>query len=84
MQGHHPIIAPYEPAARRGELPGSLEAATPTERYMENMKKSPLPVTWHGVAGAVVGTLVAGPYGGVVGVGAGIYLERKWRKEQTQ
>mmetsp|Transcript_39775 Transcript_39775/g.84911 ORF Transcript_39775/g.84911 Transcript_39775/m.84911 type:complete len:90 (-) Transcript_39775:209-478(-) len=77
-----PFIEPYQPpSARRGELPGDMEPNTPAERYMANMKRSPLPVTWGGVAGATAGALVGGFYGGAIGVGVGLYLERKWKKD---
>mmetsp|Transcript_104567 Transcript_104567/g.320313 ORF Transcript_104567/g.320313 Transcript_104567/m.320313 type:complete len:94 (-) Transcript_104567:145-426(-) len=86
-----PFIHPYEPpgglgvgSTQRGQLPGSFEPASAAERYVDNMKKSPLPVTWGGVAGAVGGTLIGGVYGGALGVGVGLYLERKWRTEKQQ
>mmetsp|Transcript_59550 Transcript_59550/g.141705 ORF Transcript_59550/g.141705 Transcript_59550/m.141705 type:complete len:92 (-) Transcript_59550:263-538(-) len=81
-----PYIEPYQPpgavsSSRRGQLPGDLEPQPGMERYVENMKKSPLPITWGGMAGAIGGTLVGGVYGGVAGVALGLYLERKWQKE---
>eukprot|EP00441_Pelagodinium_beii_P023538 CAMPEP_0197659536 /NCGR_PEP_ID=MMETSP1338-20131121/48065_1 /TAXON_ID=43686 ORGANISM="Pelagodinium beii, Strain RCC1491" /NCGR_SAMPLE_ID=MMETSP1338 /ASSEMBLY_ACC=CAM_ASM_000754 /LENGTH=86 /DNA_ID=CAMNT_0043236503 /DNA_START=67 /DNA_END=330 /DNA_ORIENTATION=- len=79
-----PYIPPYEPTsgANRGQLPGSMEPSTGMERYLDNMKKSPLPVTKGGILGGAAGALLAGPYGGAIGVGVGLYLERKWKNEQ--
>mmetsp|Transcript_12224 Transcript_12224/g.21059 ORF Transcript_12224/g.21059 Transcript_12224/m.21059 type:complete len:87 (+) Transcript_12224:66-326(+) len=79
-----PNIQPYEPAtsAQRGQLPGDMEPKTAVERYFDNMKRSPLPVTLGGLAGAACGAMVAGPWGGAVGVGLGLYLEKKYRDEQ--
>mmetsp|Transcript_45310 Transcript_45310/g.104757 ORF Transcript_45310/g.104757 Transcript_45310/m.104757 type:complete len:88 (-) Transcript_45310:168-431(-) len=71
-----PFIEPYQPPAARSQLPGGMEAKPGVERFMENMKKSPLPVTKWGIAGAVAGTLIAGPYGGAVGVIAGLAYEK--------
>mmetsp|Transcript_70233 Transcript_70233/g.181005 ORF Transcript_70233/g.181005 Transcript_70233/m.181005 type:complete len:89 (-) Transcript_70233:255-521(-) len=83
FQGNGPIIQPYEaPSARRGELPGDFEPNTPTERFFHNMKKSPVPITWGGVAGAIGGTMIAGPYGGAIGVAAGLYLEKKMKEDK--
>ncbi|CAE7255640.1 hpaIIM, partial [Symbiodinium sp. KB8] len=53
-----------------------MEPKSAVERYMDNMKRSPLPVTLGGLAGAACGALVAGPWGGAVGVGVGLYLEK--------
>jgi hypothetical protein len=58
-----------------------MEPKPGAERFMENMKRSPLPVTTWGIAGAVAGTLVGGAYGGAVGVLAGLAIERR---QQTQ
>eukprot|EP00435_Cladocopium_sp_Y103_P065907 s378_g28.t1 len=79
-----PNIQPYEPATsttQRGQLPGDMEPKTAVERYFDNMKRSPLPVTLGGLAGAACGALVAGPWGGAVGVGIGLYLEKKYRDQ---
>lgn len=79
-----PYIPAYEPASggNRGQLPGSMEPNSAMERYMDNMKKSPLPITPGGLLGAAAGAMLAGPYGGAIGVGVGLYLERKWKTEQ--
>mmetsp|Transcript_57392 Transcript_57392/g.134588 ORF Transcript_57392/g.134588 Transcript_57392/m.134588 type:complete len:91 (+) Transcript_57392:50-322(+) len=79
-----PYIPPYEPAssASRGQLPGDLEPQAGVERFVSNMKKSPLPITVGGVVGAVGGTVLGGVYGGVAGVALGLYLERKWQKDK--
>lgn len=78
-----PMIQPYEPPNhRRGQLPGEYEPETGVERFMHNMKKSPLPVSWGGVAGAVGGTLLMGGVGGVIGVGVGLYLEKKHKDDK--
>eukprot|EP00401_Gymnodinium_catenatum_P035197 CAMPEP_0117556452 /NCGR_PEP_ID=MMETSP0784-20121206/51816_1 /TAXON_ID=39447 /ORGANISM="" /LENGTH=73 /DNA_ID=CAMNT_0005353727 /DNA_START=41 /DNA_END=258 /DNA_ORIENTATION=+ len=69
-----PFIEPYVPPSNSGraQVPGGLEAKPGVERFVENMKKSPLPITKWGIAGAVGGTLIAGPYGGAVGVLVGL------------
>mmetsp|Transcript_69896 Transcript_69896/g.158636 ORF Transcript_69896/g.158636 Transcript_69896/m.158636 type:complete len:85 (-) Transcript_69896:181-435(-) len=78
-----PFIEPYQPAASRQQVPGGLEAKPGMERFMDNMKRSPLPITKWGIAGAVAGTLVAGPYGGAVGVLAGLAYETQQRKKES-
>eukprot|EP00437_Effrenium_voratum_P043478 CAMPEP_0181475026 /NCGR_PEP_ID=MMETSP1110-20121109/40967_1 /TAXON_ID=174948 /ORGANISM="Symbiodinium sp., Strain CCMP421" /LENGTH=83 /DNA_ID=CAMNT_0023600241 /DNA_START=53 /DNA_END=304 /DNA_ORIENTATION=+ len=78
----HPYIQPYQPPGQRGQLPGDMEPKTAVERYCDNMKRSPLPVTLGGIAGATCGALLAGPWGGALGVAAGLYLERKYKNEQ--
>jgi len=73
-----PIIEPYQPRdPQRNQLPGGMEPKPGIERFMDNMKRSPLPVTKWGIAGAVAGTLLAGPYGGAAGVLAGLAIERQ-------
>mmetsp|Transcript_97152 Transcript_97152/g.290246 ORF Transcript_97152/g.290246 Transcript_97152/m.290246 type:complete len:85 (+) Transcript_97152:99-353(+) len=75
-----PYIEPYQPAPPRDQIPGGMEAKPGVERFMENMKRSPLPITKWGIAGAIGGTLIAGPYGGAVGVLAGLAYERSQSK----
>jgi len=76
-----PIIQPYEPQQyRRDQLPGGMEPEKGVERFMDNMKRSPLPVTKWGIAGAIGGALLAGPYGGAAGVLAGLALEKHLQK----
>jgi len=76
-----PIIQPYEPQQyRRDQLPGGMEPEKGVERFFDNMKRSPLPVTKWGIAGAIGGALLAGPYGGAAGVLAGLALEQHMQK----
>mmetsp|Transcript_5779 Transcript_5779/g.9223 ORF Transcript_5779/g.9223 Transcript_5779/m.9223 type:complete len:86 (-) Transcript_5779:356-613(-) len=85
MASARPFITPYEGSSgpHRGALPGDMEPNTATERYLDNMKKSPLPITLGGVAGAACGALLAGPYGGAAGICVGLYLEKKWKKDKA-
>mmetsp|Transcript_11705 Transcript_11705/g.26122 ORF Transcript_11705/g.26122 Transcript_11705/m.26122 type:complete len:81 (+) Transcript_11705:44-286(+) len=72
-----PVIEPYVPAAPRSQVPGGMEPKVGLERFMENMKRSPLPVTKWGVAGGAIGALLGGPYGGAAGVLVGLALEKR-------